>query len=107
RNKTGALPLVLVEEYDLEAGGIGATYLRLGEALSFVRHVGEAAGFEVIGEGSFGVDAFLACVYVIYVYTVLRLRMTQEFNKVMPGLAEFSRRLLGVYNTEEQQHAGG
>ncbi|RMH83781.1 MAG: hypothetical protein D6681_16825, partial [Calditrichaeota bacterium] len=33
RNKTGALPLVLVEEYDLEAGGIGATYLRLGEAL--------------------------------------------------------------------------
>jgi hypothetical protein len=23
--------------------------------------------------------------------------MTQEFNKVMPGLPEFSRRLLGVY----------
>jgi hypothetical protein len=34
---------------------------------------------------------------VVYVYTVLRLRMTQEFNKVMPGLPEFSRRLLGVY----------
>jgi len=29
------------------------------------------------------------------------MRMTQEFNKVMPGLPEFSRRLLGVYKLEE------
>ncbi len=44
----------------------------------------------------FGTDVFLSCVYVIYVYTVLKMRMTQEFNKVMPQLPEFCRRLLGV-----------
>ena len=99
--QTGSLPLVITEDYDLRANGIGQTYLRLGKALSFVRHVGEAAGFDVISNGPFGVDAYLCSVYVVYVYTVLRMRMTQEFNKVMPGLAEFSRRLLGIYKMED------
>ena len=40
---------------------------------------------------------YLCCVYIVYAYTVLRMRMTQEFNKVMPGLPEFCRRLLGVH----------
>jgi len=26
------------------------------------------------------------------------MKMTKEFNEVMPGLNEFSRRLLGVYD---------
>ena len=43
-------------------------------------------------------NCFLCSVYVVYAYTVLKMRMTQEFNKVMPGLPEFSRRLLGVYD---------
>jgi hypothetical protein len=71
--------------------------MKVGEAVAFVHHVGEAAGFQTISKTIFGTDVFLSCVYVVYVYTVLRMRMTQEFNKVMPGLPEFSRRLLGVY----------
>jgi len=33
-------------------------------------------------------------------YTVLRMRMTQEFNKVVPDLPDLVRRLLGVYRPE-------
>jgi hypothetical protein len=59
--------------------------------------VGAAAGFQKISNNIFGTDVYLACVYTVYVYTVLKMRMTQEFNKVIPQLPEFCRRLLGVH----------
>jgi hypothetical protein len=97
KTKTGALPLVTYSAYDFRGETAGDIYMRVGEAVAFVHHVGEAAGFQTISKTIFGTDVFLSCVYVVYVYTVLRMRMTQEFNKVMPGLPEFSRRLLGVH----------
>ena len=97
RTKTGALPLVTTAAYDLAGERAGETYLKVGRAVAFVHEVGEAVGFRKIGGGIFGTDVFLSCVYVVYTYTVLRMRMTVEFNKVMPGLPEFSRRLLGVH----------
>lgn len=101
KTRTGALPLVTMEACDLSAETAGDMYLRVGEAVAFIHQVGEAAGFQTISKNLFGTDVFLSCVYVVYVYTVLRMRMTQEFNKVMPGLPEFSRRLLGVYQIEK------
>lgn len=97
---TGALPLVTIEGVDLEAETVGGTYLRVGEAVLFVRLVGEAAGFTRIGRGPHGVYVYLACVYGVYMYTTLRIRMTQEFNKVVPQLPELIRRLLGTYRIE-------
>lgn len=101
KTRTGALPLVVTEDYDLNGSTIAETYLSIGQAVAFVHQVGEAAGFQNISQSLFGTDVYLSCVYVVYVYTVLRMRMTQEFNKVVPGLPEFSRRLLGVYRLEE------
>lgn len=97
RTKTGALPLVTSVAYDFDGDSAGEVYLKVGKAISFVHEVGHAAGFQTISQHIFGTDVFLSCVYVIYVYTVLRMRMTQEFNRVMPELPEFSRRLLGVH----------
>ncbi len=105
RTKTGALPLVITEDYNLEAKSIGESYLKVGKAMAFVHQVGEAAEFDVMRYGAFGVDTYLCSVYIVYVYTVLRMRMTQEFNKVMPGLPEFSRRLLGIHKLEEKNYA--
>ena len=99
--RTGALPLVVLEGSDLEAPTLGETYLKVGKAVAFVHHTGEAAGFQKISRSLYGTDVFLCSVYVIYTYTVLRMRMTQEFNKVIPELAEFTRRLLGVHKMEE------
>ncbi len=97
KTKTGSLPLVTTEDFNLSAPSFGESYLNVGRAVAFVHEVGEAAGFQTISRSLFGTDVYLSCVYIVYTYTVLRMRMTQEFNKVMPDLPEFSRRLLGVY----------
>jgi hypothetical protein len=100
RAGTGALPLVTTEDFDLDADDRAETYLRVGEAMAFVNETGKAVGFTDLGSGLFGTDVFLACVYSVYMYTVLRLRMTQEFNRIVPELPDLVRRLLGVYRPE-------
>lgn len=100
RIETGSLRLVTMEELDLSGAGRGDTYIRVGEAVTFVHETGRAAGFTARGEATFAIDVFLASVYAIYMYTVLRMRMTQEFNKIVPDLPDLVRRLLGVYRTE-------
>lgn len=96
---TGALPLVVMEEIDLDGGTVAETYRRVGLACAFLNDVGEAAGFRTKGYGVFGTDVFLASVYGVYMYTTLRMRMTQEFNRVVPELADLVQRLLGVNRT--------
>jgi hypothetical protein len=100
RAGTGSLPLVTTEEFELDAADRGEGYLRVGEAMAFVNETGKAVGFTDLGSGLFGADVFLACVYAVYMYTVLRLRMTQEFNRIVPELPDLVRRLLGVYRPE-------
>jgi hypothetical protein len=100
RAGTGSLALVTTEDFDLDAPNRGEGYLRVGEAMAFVNETGKAVGFTDLGSGLFGADVFLACVYAVYMYTVLRLRMTQEFNRIVPELPDLVRRLLGVYRPE-------
>jgi hypothetical protein len=100
RTRTGALPLVTLEAHDLHAPTAGQTYLRVGRAVAFVQETGRAAGLHPIGADPFGVDVFLAAVYGVYVYTTVRMRMTQEFNRVIPPLPELCRRFLGVWKME-------
>lgn len=103
RAKTGSLALVTMKDFELQRPTLGETYLRVGEAVVFVTNVGEAAGFQKQGKGLFGTDVYLALVYGIYIYTILKMRMTQEFNKVVPQLPELVRRLLGVYWLETKR----
>ena len=99
--RTGALSLVTTEEVDLgEFLARGATYLKIGRATAFVEETGKAAGFTTYGPGLFGVDVMLAAVYGIYMYTVLQMRMTREFNRILPPLPDLVRRLLGVRHLE-------
>ncbi len=100
RAGTGSLALVTTEDFDLDGPDRGEGYLRVGEAMAFVNETGKAVGFTDLGSGMFGTDVFLACVYSVYMYTVLRLRMTQEFNRIVPELPDLVRRLLGVYRPE-------
>ncbi|MGA2872949.1 MAG: hypothetical protein ABSF27_05115 [Candidatus Dormibacteria bacterium] len=97
---TGALPLVTMEEHDLGADSAGETYLRVGEGIAFVNQTGRAVGFTRFGAEAFGVDVYLACVYGVYLYTITRMRMSQEFNQVIPPLPQLARRLLGVHRME-------
>jgi hypothetical protein len=98
-NLTGALPLIVTEEVDLVTDDIAESYRRIGVSIAFINDVGEAAGFRERGHGILDTDVFLACVYSIYMYTTLRMRMTQEFNQVVPELGNLLRRLLGVHRS--------
>lgn len=95
---TGAMPLVTMEECNLFGKTVSETYLKLGVATAFVKATGQAAGFST--SGPYGIDVFLACVYSVYMYTTLRLRMTQEFNQVVPQMPELVRRILGVWKMD-------
>lgn len=100
RPETGALALVTDDDFDFGDDPPGSTYLRVGQAVAFVSETGQSAGFAAIDDSPFSVDVFLGCVYSVYMYTVLRLRMTQEFNRIVPQQDELVRRLLGVHRME-------
>lgn len=99
--RTGALPLVVSEAYDLdEADGLGATYERVGLAMDCVDSSPEAASFRPEGGGRLGTDVFLVAVYSVYMDTVLGLKLSREFNAIVPSLPQLARRLLGIHRME-------
>ncbi len=97
---TGALPLVIQEEVDLLGETPGETYMMVGTAMLQVNKVGQQRGFSKVGQGDFGIDVFLACVYAVYMYTVFRVKLSDEFNRILPALPELTRRVLGVEKME-------
>jgi hypothetical protein len=97
---TGALPLVLVGDYDLHASDAGAMYIKVGAATRAVLTMADELGFSRMRVSPFAVDVYLGGVYGVYLYTVTRLRMTQEFNRVIPKLPELLRRMFGVHYRE-------
>lgn len=96
KTSAGALPLVLQKEVELGAKSPRESYEKVGRAISMVRAAGHAEGFTRVAREPFGTDLFLACVYAVYMYTVFKMRLSAEFNRILPGLPEFTRRLLGV-----------
>jgi hypothetical protein len=101
-SRTGALPLLIGEDYDLEADGLGAGYERVGEAIDALDGSPEASAFRPAGGGRLGTDVLLACTYSVYMRTVLGLKMTQEFNALVPPTAQLVRRLLGTHHHREE-----
>jgi hypothetical protein len=90
----------MVDGFDFEGLDAGAVYLRVGAATAAVIATADELGFRRMRANPFAVDVYLAAVYGIYLYTVTRLRMTQEFNRVIPPLPDLVRRLLGVRDLE-------
>lgn len=98
--RTGALPLLVSEDYDLEAASVGESYERVGTAIRSIDESSEASSFRSHGGGMLATDIFLACVYGVYMSTVLGLKMSQEFNALIPPLPQLTRRLLGTHRME-------
>ncbi len=90
---SGVLKVLAQEPIKTEATTEGDTYLEVGELVRAVSPMGARIGF---GAGAFAVDVFLASSYAVYMFTVYRLRISQEFNRFLPELPELARRILGV-----------
>jgi hypothetical protein len=95
RTETGALRLLTSEDVDLWGGNPLGTYQKVGAAMAVVHDTVRALG--MVEESPYGLDVFLANVYGVYMYTVLRMRMSQEFNRIVPELPSLARRLLGIH----------
>lgn len=93
----GALPLVLQGEAEIGGKTAGEKYESVGKSLVLVHAMGQNRGYSNAARGMFGTDIFLACVYAVYMYTVFRMRLSQEFNRILPELPEMTKRVLGVY----------
>ncbi len=98
--KTGALPLVLRKSTLLHGETPGESYMMVGKAMAGVDTVGHERGFSRMSHGFHGVDVFLACVYAVYMYTVFQVKLSREFNRILPELPELTRRVLGVQKLE-------
>jgi hypothetical protein len=96
KTETGALRLVTADDVDLWGDTPVGTYHQVGAALAVVHQTVRALG--LVEDSPFGLDVFLANVYGVYMYTVLRMRMSQEFNRIVPELPSLARRLLGIHD---------
>ncbi|MCL5052989.1 MULTISPECIES: hypothetical protein [Ferrimicrobium] len=95
--ETGALALIVEDPTDLYGSNDGATYDRVRFATEFLRQTLGAASLLVGPEGSpYAFDVFLAGIYGVYSSTMIKMRMTKEFNSLLPDLGEFMGRILGV-----------
>lgn len=97
RSRTGALALLLVEWPVPARERPGERYELLGPAIRAVHESPEAGRFRLFGGGRLATDALLACTYAVYARVALSLRMTREFNAVIPPTAQLARRLLGIH----------
>ena len=98
---TGSLPLIIKENVDLSGVTNGDIYNNVGDAMKSLNVVGQSRSFSSIGKGPFGTDVLLACVYAVYMYTVFKVKLSQEFNRILPELPELTQRVLGVHNMEK------
>jgi hypothetical protein len=97
----GALALVTQDDVKLTPGTHGEVYQQVGRATAAINEAGHAAGYSRSGRGLFGTDVFLACVYAVFMYTVFRVKLSQEFNRILPELPELVQRVLGVQHLGE------
>ncbi len=90
-------------EQDTDLSGVtnGDIYINVGDAMRSLNVVGQSRSFSSIGKGLFGTDVLLACVYAVYMYTVFKVKLSQEFNRILPELPELTQRVLGVHNMEK------
>ncbi len=100
KSKGGALPLILQNEYEIKGDTSGEIYKSVGEAIKMVNQAGQVEGFSRIAQGLYGTHIFLACVYAVYMFTVFKIKLSKEFNRILPQLPELARRVLGVQKLE-------
>lgn len=95
--ETGALALIVEDPTELYGPDDCATYDRVRFATGFLRQTLGAASLLVESEDNpYAFDVFLAGIYGVYSSTVIKMRMTKEFNSLLPDLGEFMARILGV-----------
>ena len=99
---TGSLSLVFNDKNYLQnVSTLAELYMIVGQALEKLKESSTELGIQVTGTANkYDVPVFLASVYTIYLFTVTRVQMTNEFTTILPTRLEILKRLFGIYNLE-------
>jgi len=97
---SGAISMVVKEGVELDGKDDSERYRNISAALRMVDVLGHSRNISGNAPGMLGMDLFLACVHAVYMYTVFRLKMSDEFNRILPELPELVERVLGVRQLE-------
>lgn len=99
---TGSLSLVFNDKKFLQnAPSFAELYTIVGQSLEKIKESSAELGIEVTGTANkYDVPMFLGSVYTIYLFTVTRVQMTNEFTTILPTRLEILKRLFGIYNIE-------
>ena len=102
---TGSLSLVFNDKDFLQnVPTLVELYEIVGQAQEKLKESSKELGIEVTGTANkFDVPVFLGAVYTIYLFTVTRVRMTNEFTTILPTRLELLKRLFGIYKREMPQ----
>ena len=99
--ENGSLNLVFVDGFTIEGASFGHLYQQViasqNKLIDIAVELGISTGLNPSDNSIFDVPVFLCSVYAVYTFTVTKLRMTSEFNTILPNLDELLTRLLGVY----------
>ncbi len=96
----GALKLLVRDGIEIDGETPGEKYMAIGKATAAIHRAGLEEGYSRIATGLRGTNIFMACVYAVYMYTVFRVKLSKEFNRILPELPELARRVLGVQKME-------
>ncbi len=97
---SGALKLLVQDDVSIEGETIGDKYVAIGKATSVIHQAGKVEGFSRLADGLTGTNIFMSCVYAVYMFTVFKVKLSKEFNRILPDLPELARRVLGVQKME-------
>lgn len=97
---SGALQMVLQEQLEIKEQDLASQYRSVSSAIRLIAEAGYSRSISRNAQGPLGVGLFLACVHAVYMYTVFKLKLSNEFNRILPELPELVARLLGVRNME-------
>lgn len=104
--QTGILPLLAGSAHNLLADDVAEGYINVGAVTAMSMRFAEGTGLltpeltDHPRRRPFAADAFLACAYSIYLYSITSWRLSREFNRLLPTLANMMRRLLGLPKQE-------
>ncbi|MHA2098211.1 MAG: hypothetical protein ACW99A_05960 [Candidatus Kariarchaeaceae archaeon] len=106
---TGSLTLVLEDGTMLEQPTFGNQYEIIGDAIKSIDEIANQIGIRepnIPQTSKFETIVFLCAVYSVYMYTVMRMRMTKEFNTILPNMIELIHRLLRISPKDLKRYEG-
>ena len=104
-SESGSLSLVFKEKNYFKADSLAKLYEIIGLAQKKLLESAHELG--IIDHGTsrtsrFDIPIFLGAVYSVYMFTITRVQMTNEFTTILPPKFELIQRLLGIYENKNK-----